>query len=115
MELLRKMPFYGDVLMHLVFVEDKRISTAATDGKTIWYNPKFLSGMNSGERNFVLMHEVFHVLLRHGVRNADGKKDKEIWNVACDIIVNDMLNKLLSHMWRAKIPFQDRKTLFLLS
>lgn len=60
MELLRKMPFYGDVLMHLVFVEDKRVPTAATDGKTIWYNPDFLSRMKPGERNFVLMHEVFH-------------------------------------------------------
>ena len=38
MELLRKMPFYGDILMRLVFVEDGRIPTAATDGKTIWYN-----------------------------------------------------------------------------
>lgn len=103
MELLRKMPFYGDVLMHLVFFEDKRIDTAATDGKTIWYNPVFLSTLNPGERNFVLMHEVFHVLLRHGIRNADRKRDKEIWNVACDIIVNDMLTKLSYDMSRAGI------------
>ena len=105
-DLLRKMPFYGDILMHLSFVEDRRIPTAATDGKTIWYNPFFLSGMNSGECNFVLMHEVFHVLLRHGLRNADRKRDKDIWNVACDIIVNDMLIKLQPHMLRANIPFQ---------
>lgn len=110
MELLRKMPFYGDILMHLVFVEDKRIPTAATDGKTIWYNPNFLSGMNPGERNFVLMHEVFHVLLRHGIRNSDGKRDKDIWNVACDIIVNDMLIKLQGHMRMANIPFQKPST-----
>ena len=54
MELLRKMPFYGDVLMHLVFAENKNIPTAATDGKTIWYNPKFLSNLHAGERNFVI-------------------------------------------------------------
>ncbi len=106
MELLRKMPFYGDVMMHLTFVEDKRVPTAATDGKTIWYNPKFFSSMERSERNFVIMHEVFHVLLRHGVRNSDGKRDKDIWNIACDIIINDMLIKLSNNMRAADIPFK---------
>lgn len=106
MELLRKMPFYGDILMRLSFVEDKKIPTAATNGKTIWYNPKFLADMKPGERNFVLMHELFHVLLRHGVRNADGQRDRDIWNMACDIIINDMLVKLHNDMRRAGIPFQ---------
>ena len=106
MELLRKMPFYGDILMRLSFVEDKKIPTAATNGKTIWYNPKFLADMKPGERNFVLMHELFHVLLRHGVRNADGQRDRDIWNMACDIIINDMLIKLHNDMRRAGIPFQ---------
>lgn len=106
MELLRKMPFYGDILMRLSFVEDKKIPTAATNGKTIWYNPKFLADMKPGERNFILMHELFHVLLRHGIRNADGKRDRDVWNVACDIIINDMLVKLHNDMRRAGIPFQ---------
>ena len=106
MELLRKMPFYGDILMHLVFVADERISTAATDGKTIWYNPRFLSGMKPGERNFVLMHEVFHVLLRHGVRNANSTRDMGVWNTACDIIVNHALLKLHGNMRAMNIPFE---------
>ena len=105
MELLRKMPFYGDVLMHLVFAENKNIPTAATDGKTIWYNPKFLSNLHAGERNFVILHEVFHVLLRHGVRNVDRKRDQDIWNVACDIIVNQMLTRLKYQMNMVGIPF----------
>ena len=109
MELLRKMPFYGDILMHLTFVADKKIQTAATDGKTIWYSPHFLSELQPGERNFVLMHEVFHVMLRHGVRNADGKRDKDVWNTACDIIVNNMLEKLHWNMRSADIPFQKPK------
>ena len=106
MELFRKLPFYGDILMRLGFVEDKRISTAATNGKTIFYNSSFLSRLTAGERNFVLMHELFHILLRHGIRNADGQRDHEIWNLACDIIINDMLLKLQSKMIRVNIPFQ---------
>ena len=110
MELLRKMPFYGDILMQVPFVEDKQIPTAATNGKTIWYNEKFLSGLSTGEKNFVLLHEVFHILLRHGVRNADAKRDKDIWNIACDIIVNDMLVKLQRKMNDFNIPFQMPST-----
>ena len=112
MDLLRKMPFYGDILVHLTFVEDKRILTAATDGKTIFYNSLFLSGLSAGERNFVLMHEFFHVILRHGIRNADGKRDKDIWNTACDIIVNRMLLRLQSNMRTVGIPFEKPFTLF---
>ena len=106
MELLRKMPFYGDILMHLVFVESFMIPTASTNGKTIWYNPTFLSGLSDGERNFVLMHEFFHVILRHGARNANMKRDKEIWNVACDVIVNSMLLKLQWDLRKEKISFE---------
>lgn len=94
MELLRKMPFYGDVIAHIEFVKNKNIPTAATNGKVIWYNPDFFSGINSGYRNFIIMHEFFHIMLRHGMRNADGEKDAAIWNAACDIIINDMLIKM---------------------
>ncbi len=106
MELLRKMPFYGDVLMQLSFVGDKSVEAAATNGKTIWYNPTFFSELDPGERNFILMHEFFHVLLRHGIRNADARRDMNIWNVACDVIINDLLLKLQSHMKEANIPFK---------
>ncbi len=106
MEMLRKMPFYGDILMRLSFVEDKSVPTAATDGKTIWYNPVFLSRFSQGKKNFILMHELLHVLLRHGIRNADGTRDRDIWNVACDIIVNSMLMGMISTMRRAGIPFE---------
>ncbi len=104
--LLRTMPFYGDIVIHLSFVQDKNIKTAATDGKTIWYNPDFMKNLSDGDRNFVLMHEVFHVLLRHNIRNADQKRDPKIWNTACDIIINNMLSNL-SYQLRTKssLPF----------
>ena len=63
MQLLRKMPFYGDIIMRLPIVRNDAISTARTDGRSIEYNGKFLSGMSVGQRNFIIMHEVFHVLL----------------------------------------------------
>lgn len=105
MELFRKLPFYGDVLMHLQFVEDKSIPTAATDGKCIYYNPRFLAGLVPGERNFVIMHEVFHVMLMH-VSSRSKDKDPRIWNTAADLVVNNMLWNLKRDMNFRGIDFK---------
>ena len=103
MELLRKMPFYGDILMRLPFKENKSIQTARTDGGMIEYNPLFLQDLSSGQRNYVLMHEVMHVILFHCKRHKD--RDPKIWNVASDLVVNNMLDILTANMNREGIPF----------
>lgn len=108
MDLIRKMPFYGDIVMRLPFVENKKIPTARTDGGKIEYNPAFLSEQSAGQRNFILMHEVFHVLLFHCKRNAD--RDPRLWNTAADMVVNSMLCSLESSMKKAGIPFERPKT-----
>lgn len=105
MNLLRKMPFYGDIMMHLEFVENKSIPTAATNGKTIWYNSDFFSTLSDGEMHFIIMHEFLHVLLRHGTRNINTNRDNGIWNVACDIIVNDMLKWIKNDIQASGIAF----------
>ena len=105
MDLFRKMPFYGDIVMRLPFVKDETIETACTNGREIRYNPGFFERMSEGQRNFVLMHEVFHVLLFHCKRNVN--RDPELWNVAADIIVNDILFKLERNMRDNGIPFES--------
>ena len=62
-DLLRKMPFYGDIVMRLPFIGNDTIGTAQTNGGKMEYNPEFLKRLTSGQRNFVLMHEVFHVII----------------------------------------------------
>lgn len=108
MQLLRKMPFYGDILMRLPFVENKNIPTACTDGRKIEYNPDFLAELTEGQRNFVLMHEVFHILLSHGKRGSE-KRNHALWNTAADMVVNHMLLNLMHSMDKAKIPFDKPK------
>ena len=41
MELLRKYPFYGDIVMRLPFVANSQIETARTNGYQIEYSPRF--------------------------------------------------------------------------
>ena len=105
--LMRKMPFYGDIVMRLPFVADHSIPTAATNGIAIKYNPDFIMSMPEGQRNFVLMHEVFHALLGHCSRNAD--RNPQLWNIAADYIVNSSLTQLSRSMKAAGIPFERAK------
>ena len=85
--------FYGLLLMHMIYALDERCETAATDGKRIFFNPGFLSGLSDTELDFVMMHEILHVVLQHCLRQ--GERDNERFNIACDIVVNS--NILLSN------------------
>ena len=93
MEMLMYRPFFGDILLRLPIVQDDSIRTACTDGWTIRWNSRFLSGMNSAQRHYVLMHEVLHTLLLHPSRMQH--HDHEIWNIAADMVVNQMCDEIL--------------------
>lgn len=92
MRILINNGFYGLLLMHIGFALDENISTAATDGEKIMFSPDFLDTLNDRELDFVLMHEIVHIALRHYDRI--GGFDNEKFNIACDIVVNS--NILLS-------------------
>jgi len=105
-DMLRKQPFYGDIIMNLEFRRDDSIPTACTDGRRVMYNPKFLTPMTDGQVNFVLMHEVLHILLLHCSRGRG--KDPQLWNIAADMIVNDALTSVPMYkaMKESRIPFE---------
>lgn len=86
MRILTDHGFYGLLLMHMIFSIDENCRTAATDGKRIVFNPKFLDEIDDFELDFVLMHEILHVALQHWLRR--GERDRELFNIACDIVVN---------------------------
>ena len=84
--LLRKYPFFGNMVMHLSFGLDEGCGTAYTDMKHIVFDPEFAGRLSDEELEFVLMHEVMHCVLNHPARGKD--KMQFIYNVACDIVVN---------------------------
>ena len=88
MELMHTSPFYGTILLHVPVREDRDIPTACTDGRVIRCNPSFFSSLSREERRFVLMHELFHILLMHPSRFSD--KNPFLYNVAADMVVNNM-------------------------
>lgn len=92
MRILCNNGFYGLLLMHMIYSIDENCETAATDGRRIFFGPKFLEELNDTELDFVMMHEILHVVLQHCLRQGD--RDNEQFNIACDIVVNS--NILLS-------------------
>lgn len=92
LQLLRVMPFYGDILTQIPIVPEPAAGTARTNGRRIEYSPAYFSTLKPGEQNYVLMHELFHILLSHCDRIKG--RDPQLWNTATDLIVNDMLDSL---------------------
>ena len=101
--LLLYRPFYGDILLHLPIVEDPRVETACTDGFTIRWNPDFFRHLTPEQQRYVLMHEVFHVLLLHPSRMRH-QADVRLFNVAADMVVNNACDMLLNDMRRLGTP-----------
>lgn len=78
--------FYGIMLENMSFGLDSSCDTAYTDGSKICFSPKFMESLSDSELDFVLMHEVMHVALKHCKRGL--KYNQELFNIACDIVVN---------------------------
>ena len=86
MRILNTHGFYGLLLMHMIYSIDENAETAYTDGTRIAFGPKFLESLTDSELDFVMMHEILHVVLQHCIRGED--RDHERMNIACDIVVN---------------------------
>ena len=103
MDMMKQYPFYGDIMMHIPLREDSTIRTAMTNGREIRYNPDFFAGLEPGQCNYVLLHEVMHILLLHWKRI--GSRQPLLWNIACDFMVNGILDRMRWEMQHKGIAF----------
>lgn len=78
--------FFGILLLNVAFGLDENCETAYTDGYAIRFSPKFLDDLNNNELDFVMMHEIMHIALKHCFRGRVAHP--ELFNIACDIVVN---------------------------
>jgi len=90
--LLLKAPFFGNLATRLKLVNaDEWCSTAATDGLKFYYNSRFVMMLKTKEVEFLVGHEVLHVVYDHLGRRDN--RDPQIWNIACDYAVNADLKR----------------------
>lgn len=99
LRLLSHHGFFGSLLIGMNFVlvtDDKLIKNktgAATDGKTIYFMPEELENYSNEELDIVIMHELMHIALKHVYRGKG--YDKQLYNRACDIVVNSNIRQSL--------------------
>ena len=86
MRILYNHGFYGLLLMHMIYAVSEEIETACTDGVRITFDIDFLDSLSDSELDFVMMHEILHVVLQHCFRGD--VEDPEAYNIAADIVVN---------------------------
>ena len=86
MRILYNHGFYGLLLMHMIYAVSEEIETACTDGVRITFGIDFLDSLSDSELDFVMMHEILHVVLQHCFRGD--VEDPEAYNIAADIVVN---------------------------
>lgn len=90
--LLLRHSFFGNLATRLKLVNaDEWCATAATDGRTFYYNSRFIMMLKPKEVEFLVGHEVLHVVYDHMGRR--GERDPQIWNVADDYAVNADLKR----------------------
>ena len=90
--LLLKHSFFGNLATRLKLVNaDEWCGTAATDGQLFYYNSRFIMMLKPKEVEFLVAHEVLHVVYDHMGRREH--RDPKIWNIADDYAVNADLKR----------------------
>jgi len=90
--LLLRHPFFGNMATRLKIEEATDwCMTAATDGRTIYFNRDFFTPMTTKQVEFVIAHEILHNVFDHMGRVEN--RDRKIWNAAADYCVNGQLTR----------------------
>ena len=90
--LLLRHSFFGNLATRLKLINaDEWCATAATDGVNFYYNSRFIMLLRPKEVEFLVGHEVLHVVYDHMGRR--GTRDPQIWNIADDYTVNADLKR----------------------
>jgi predicted metal-dependent peptidase len=107
--LLLKAPFFGNLATRLKLVNaDEWCATAATDGRNFYYNSEFVNKLPQKQVEFLVGHEVLHVVYDHMGRRQD--RDGQLYNVAADYCVNaDLMNSKIGEKITSVPILYDKK------
>ena len=87
--ILRKFPYLGATIFNTKFIPSGKVATASTDGVVVYYSDEFVEKLSFDEKVFLFAHELLHIMFNHLQRRKD--KDPELWNIATDAVINQML------------------------
>lgn len=108
--------FFGPLMCSLQFEWNEDEETCSTDGQTIWWGPADFLECTPDERVSSLLHELGHVYRLHMLRR--GQRCPDVWNIACDIVINRDLLKMgysIGDDWipaHLEIPFEAEEDIY---
>lgn len=97
-ELYLSMRFFGVALDSLGYEADLSTRTVGTDGETIRFNPRWVMEVyleHPYMLNRAYVHMILHCLFRH-MSAAGTQKREDLWNLACDIAAESVLDTMES-------------------
>jgi predicted metal-dependent peptidase len=89
--LQKENPFFAYLVMNLNIKEDnKNTDSVGVDNKgNLRYNKKWIDSLTDNQLKGVFSHEVLHLVFEHLIRGR--KKEHEVYNIAGDLVINDIL------------------------
>lgn len=94
--LIYKDPFYGHIALGLSKKFSNQISTACATIRNIeielLFNENFFNSLNDNQQVGLMQHELAHVCLFHLLHACD-YNNKNVWNIACDMTINQYIDK----------------------
>lgn len=88
--LLLRHPFFGNMATRLKIQDASDwCSTAATDGRSIYFSREFFEPLTVKQIEFVIAHEILHNVFDHMGRTEG--RNRKIFNIAADFCVNGQL------------------------
>ena len=111
LDLLWNEPFFSHVLRTVTKVRTEDIPTAgvsAKDGNVrLWWNPKFVGGLEPKKIRGLLKHECWHIIFEHITTRRH--EPHLLWNYATDWAINSMIpeDELPEGGLRPGRPFDD--------
>lgn len=83
-------PFLGALVLRLPLVEAGAwCRSTGTDGRKLYYNPRWIGSLSQAQAQFALAHEALHCALGHFARR--GSRVQRRWDLACDFAINPLL------------------------
>ena len=91
-------PFLGELCMRVEKYRKEHLGLAATDGLRLYLNDKHLNELPEESLNFVLLHELLHIILRHRYPKEIPLYERMYWNIGFDLTVNWLLMSMSSEL-----------------
>ena len=92
-------PYYADILTVLNFHETDKVETLSVDEwMRVYYNRSFWESKTVTQKIALIVHEALHPGMSHAKRGRALNAIPQLWNIACDMEINDgpKLRKMLA-------------------